>query len=228
MTMLKYRVASYEAGKKLKEAIKRRADENDFITLKEVDNVLCPSAPSDPDAEKVGWRWSDLKGMNLYVRMCRFGEAVAQPYLYICEPTIDVHKITEGPEINMELIDSDNKGIFEMNPDGIRIEIPSEEAKDKAFLDYMFENMKEILANNRDGRRKCIIWKKSRKKDVVADGVIELRREEWPCWFHCWASNRIVKEDGTVVDQLLAVCEYQDGHVERISFDHIRFVEEWE
>ena len=221
MTMLKYRVASYEAGNKLKEAIKRRADENDFITLKEVDNVMCPSAPSDPDAEKIGWRWSDLKGMNLYVRMCHFGEAVAQPYLYICEPTIKIEKITAGPENDfVTLKEVDNKGIFEMNQNGIRIEMPSEEEKDKAFLDYMFENMKEILANNRDGRRKCMIWKKSRKKDVVA--------EEWPCWFHCWSSNRIVKNDGTVVDQLLAVCEHQDGHIERINYDHIRFVEEWD
>lgn len=217
MTMLKYRVASYEAGKKLKEAIKRRADENDFITLKEVDNVLCPSAPSDPDAEKVGWRWSDLKGMNLYVRMCRFGEAVAQPYLYICTPTITIHKLTEGktafesiagPEINVKMTDPK-----ELRKEALNME-------DRAFADYLIKCLTDEMSYLRDGRRKCMVWKKSRKKDVVA--------EEWPCWFHCWSSNRIVKDNGTVVDQLLAVCEHQDGHIERINYDHIRFVEEWD
>lgn len=208
MTMLKYRVASYEAGKKLKEAIKRRADENDFITLKEVDNILCPSAPSDPDGEKVGWRWSDLKGMNLYIRMCHFGEAVSQPYLYICEPTIDVRKITAGSEINVKMTDPK-----ELRKEALNME-------DRAFADYLIKSLTDAMSYLRDGRRKCMVWRKSKKKDVIA--------EEYPCWFHCWSSNRIVKYDGKVVDQLLAVCEHQDGHVERIKFDHIRFVEEWD
>lgn len=207
MTMLKYRVASYEAGHKLKEAIKRRAYKNDFITLKEVNNVLCPSVPSDPNEEKMGWRWSDLKGMNLYVRMCRFGEAVAQPYLYICEPTIDVHKITAGPEINVEMTDPE-----ELKQGALNME-------DKAFVDYLLKSLMDAMSYV-DNKRKCMVWKKSRKKDVVA--------EEWPCWCFGWMPNRIVKSNGDTIDQTLFICEFQDGHVERINFDHIRFVEEWD
>lgn len=111
-------------------------------------------------------------------------------WLYICDPTIPISR---------EAVSNDS---FEIDI--------------LTLLTCLINSVQEM----KDGRRKCMIWKKSRKKDVVA--------EEWPCWFHCWSSNRIVKGDGTVIDQLLAVCEHQDGHVERINYDHIRFVEEWD
>ena len=41
--------------------------------------------------------------------------------------------------------------------------------------------------------------------------------------FHDWTTNRVVKEDGTIVDQLLAIVEFPDGHVERVDHKNILF-----
>ena len=106
------------------------------------------------------------------------------------------------PRLNVRVLKTDEE------PSG-----PLIDDETMAFLDRLTELAIGILEYGKDGRRKCVVI---RAKKTI------------PAWFHCWASNRIVKEDGTVIDQLLAVCEYSDGHVERINFDHIRFVEEWE
>lgn len=98
-----------------------------------------------------------------------------------------------------------------------------EKSEDDVFLEKLYErcvDLLEAMSYKNDGRRKCMVWRKSKKKGVLV--------EEFPCWFHCWSGNRITKDDGSTVDQLLAVCEFQDGHVERVNFDHIRFVEEWD
>ena len=81
-----------------------------------------------------------------------------------------------------------------------------------AFLDRLTELALGVAEYGKDTRRKCIV---TRAKKTI------------PAWFHCWTTNQIIKDDMIVTD-LLAVCEFDDGHVERVKFDHVRFVDEWE
>lgn len=149
--------------------------------------------------------WDDYRGWDLFqypmIKQARIRETKGGYTLYLPDPVpfkdFDAH-IPDHDELMEESLNM----------------------QDKAYADYFLKGLADAMVYIKDGRRKCMVWKKSKKKNVIT--------EEWPCWFHCWTSNRILKEDGTVVDQLLAVCEFQDGHVERINFDHIRFVEVWE
>ena len=200
--MLKWRMESREHAYQIKNMIKETVDILDFISVAEAKKIAFVNPEIEDDDTKWGWRWSDLKGMNIYVRTLR-GDG---SYLYICDPTIPVtiKEITNAEE-----------------------SIPEELNKqDKVYADYFVKVITDAMLYIRDGRRKCMVWKKSKKKDVIV--------EEWPCWFHCWTNNRILKEakaegeKDRYIDQLLAVCEFQDGHIERIKHDHIRFVEEWD
>lgn len=217
--MLKWRMHTKDAAYKRKRKIQETAEKNDFISVADAKRIAFELPDIEPEDGKRGWRWSDLRGgSGMRVAMIDSDDKTQQyPYLYICDPTIIIHKLTAGktafestagPEINVKMTD----------PKELRKETLNME--DRAYADYLIKGLTDAMSYLRDGRRKCMVWKKSNKKDVEIEG--------YPCWFHCWFTNRIVKNDGTVVDQLLAVCEYQDGHVERIKFDHIRFVEEWD
>lgn len=86
--------------------------------------------------------------------------------------------------------------------------IENEEPEDIDWIRYIVDQF-FIL---RDTRRPVeVIHKKDRK--------IEKRYG----MFHDWTTNRVVKEDGTIVDQLLAIVEFPDGHVERIDHKNILF-----
>lgn len=201
---LKFKMKSEEEARNAKDILQSMADMLDYITLKEVfDECGMPDTSNSEidltkelDYRSMGWRWSDLRGQS-----CKVGKAKRTWYLYLCDPPLKVNSISKKQDDY----------------------IPDESVSDET-LDFDILTLLTCLINSvqemKDGRRKCMVWKKSNKKNVEIEG--------YPCWFHCWFTNRIVKNDGTVVDQLLAVCEYQDGHVERIKFDHIRFVEEWD
>lgn len=205
---LKFKMKSEENARHVKDILQSMADTLDYITLKEVfDECGMPDTSNseidltkDVDYRSMGWRWSDLRGQN-----CKVGKAKRTWYLYLCDPPLKVNSLKPDERVEQS-IDKGNEAENEETPDFDIL----------TLLACLINSVQEM----KDGRRKCMIWKKSRKKDVAF--------EEWPCWFHCWASNHIVRDDGIVIDQLLAVCEHQDGHVERINYDHIRFVEEWD
>lgn len=77
-----------------------------------------------------------------------------------------------------------------------------------AFLDRLTELAIGILEYGKDTRRECVV---TRAKKMI------------PAWFHCWTMNQVIKDDKIVTD-LLAVCEFDDGHVERVKFDKIQFI----
>ena len=92
-------------------------------------------------------------------------------------------------------------------------------SEEQEFIDYLVDALGQMMKTVSDSRRKAMVHHKLNKKTIV----------ERPCWFHKWTTNRVQKEDGTIVDQDLAICEFlDDGHIERIAWDHIRFVEEWD
>lgn len=201
--MLKWRVENRGKGHKIKNEIREIADTLDFITLAEAKDIVNTETPIggdfhklpiDNDEVKIGWRWSDLKGNKLHIRTLKDGTT----WLYITEPTLNIH-VPEDDVVDKEKEELDYfmKALWELGVD-----------------------LLELISVKNDGRRKCVVHKKSYKKNVEI--------EEYPCWFHCWFANRIVKPSGENVDDLLGVCEFPDGHVERIRFDHIRFVDEWE
>lgn len=203
---IKLKMNSRTEAYSVKDLIKEYIETFDFITVREVLNLTnfdgSLTETFEGDDDKRGWRWSDLTGNNMMVRTLKDGTT----WLYLCDPTLEVKKAGGGYILD-ELTDKSD----------------SEKSPDDIFLDKLYEmcaDLLEVMSRKNDGRRKCMVWRKSKKKGVLV--------EEFPCWFHCWSGNRVTKDDGSTVDQLLAVCEFQDGHVERINFDHIRFVDEWD
>ncbi len=193
---MKFKVKSKEDGYNVKRAIFDLERECQYLTLYFVKDQTVEHIPVPDDLDYV---WDIHKLRESRKARVRYSKKEGAWYLYLPEPEYRVRNLRVST-----------------SPEPVKSE-------DDIFLEKLYEmciDVLEMMAAKNDGRRKCMIWKKSRKKDVEV--------EEWPCWFHCWSSNRIVKDDGAVVDKLLAVCEFQDGHVERINFDHIRFVEEWE
>ena len=95
---------------------------------------------------------------------------------------------------------------------------PSNEMTEVEFINYLIESVRDLLIDIYDSRRKCMVNKSAGRGKI----------KYYNCWFHCWTMNRVQKDDGTIVDQLLAVCEFPNGHVERIDFKNMVFVEEWE
>lgn len=92
--------------------------------------------------------------------------------------------------------------------------IDEEPMSDKEQIDYLINSMSKLIG----GKQKAMVHHKLNKKTII----------ERPCWFHKWTQNVIIRDD-EVIYQDLAICEFpEDGHVERIAWDHIRFVEEWE
>lgn len=199
---MRFSVYDKKAGVKIKKKIinvlNDKSPDGGFITVADV-KKFCGGLAISNDDYYFGWE----KEVYL-LRKIRVRETKNGWYLYLPDPKYLVVNVEPSGEFMDENKNQDDDGDESYEFDILTI------------LTCLINSLKEI----NEGRRKCMVWKKSRKKDVVA--------EEWPCWFHCWSSNRIVKDDGKVVDQLLAVCEYQDGHVERINYDHIRFVEEWD
>lgn len=208
--MLKWRMHTKDAAYKRKGKIQETAEKNDFISVADAKRIAFELPDIEPEDEERGWRWSDLRsGSGMRVAMVDSDDKTQQyPYLYICTPTITIHKLTAGPEINVEMTDPE-----ELRQESLNME-------DRAYADYLIKGLTDAMSYLRDGRRKCMVWKKSRKKDVEI--------EEWPCW--CWGMmpNRIVKSNGDIIDQTLFICEFQDGHIDRVNYDHIRFVEEWD
>ena len=220
--MLKYAMIDRELAYDVKKEIISIARDDGFISWAKVEDICCPfygRVCNDAEKTNIGWKWSDLSGNNIFVRSVKNKDNGSNTFLYISEPNF---KITDLPEYNTTWASSDP--IAELAPEGYFVLADAVnqiiDVIDKRNTEIARSEIELLVSILKDGRRKCMVHKKSRKKNVLV--------EEWPCYFHCWFNNRIVKDDGTVVDQLLAVCEFQDGHIERINFDHIRFVEEWE
>lgn len=199
---IKLKMKDRETAYNLKEEIRDYANTFDYISVKEVLNFInfdgSITETIEGDDDKRGWRWSDLKGNNIMVRTLKDGTT----WLYLCDPPLKI-----------------NKYIPDELCDGCKAE---EKDPDDIFLDKLYELIVDVLAMQAatfDGRRKVMVHRASKKKNVIA--------EEYPCWFHCWTANQIVKDNGTMVSDLLAVCEFQDGHIERVKFDHVIFVNEW-
>ena len=196
---------AYEA----KLAIIKEAEMCDFVTVEDAKRFVGYSDNDIlPEDRTLGWRWSDLKGNNIFVRMCKYGEKEAQPYLFLCDPPLTVfntNTIPAGEMAKLEITGSEED--TELDPEL------------KVFIDYAEETLMNIFGSLFETRRKAMVHHKLNKKTII----------ERPCWFHAWTNNRIQKDDGTIVDQDLAICEFlDDGHIERIAWDHIRFVDEWE
>ena len=84
-----------------------------------------------------------------------------------------------------------------------------------AFLDRLTELAIRVQTEVNDHRRKVMIRRK---------------KKEYPGWF-LYARAVIIRpataSTPEVVDDWF-MCEFQDGHCERIKYDHVRFVNEWE
>lgn len=199
MTM-KFKMDDRADAEKCKETIRETADFFDYVTLADVKMICHQINDVEEEDHDVGWRLQDLVGNHCFIRHVKDGW-----HLYICDPTIGITKLAKPEQ--------------EASP----------EIEDDMFLNKLYDMCVDIMAMsyaNRDGRRKVMVHRASKKKGVTV--------EEYPCWFHCWTTNQFTKkpkqegDSPEIITDLLAVCEFQDGHVERIKFDHVRFVEEWE
>lgn len=199
MNYLKFRMNSRESAYRVKDAIIERANNLGFVSLNDVRAICCGSlAALTEEGDNIGWKWSDLKGNNIKVVMAKMGADEKLPWLYICEPEFKVKTLYVDRE-ETEYVDKEETEI--------------KDSGDYILINELFGYLMDLYEN----RRKCYVTKTIKKK-----------KTEIKAGFHGWTENRIVKEDGTVVDQLLAICKFEDGHVERINFDHIRFVNDWE
>ena len=136
----------------------------------------------------------------------------------------DIHKLRESKKARVRY--SKKEGAWylylpepEYRPENI---YPRESMDaDDIFLDKLFDMCKKVLTmREMMSRRKCMVWRKSNKKGVLVD--------EFPCWCTDKMINPVVKDGVHIANDLLYICEFQDGHIERVRYNHIRFVEEWE
>ena len=202
---LKWRMNSRESAYRIKEAIREKTNKLDFISVADAKKIAFTMPEIEEGDAKQGWRWSDLKGSNLVVRTLKGNTH----WLYICEPTIKVIDVN-NLEQNLT-IDKETAARTTITPTGLVFEKPM---SDKEQIDYLINSMSRLIG----GKQKAMVHHKLNKKTVI----------ERPCWFHKWTQNIVVR-DGETICQDLAICEFpEDGHIERIAWDHIRFVEEWE
>ena len=134
-----------------------------------------------------------------------------------CELSFDPEDISYGwftKDLKGKMCVRHNKdGWFLYLPDPVEVPVSffqseNEESEDIEWIRYLMDQFSIIL----DRRRPVeLIHRKDRK--------IEKRYG----MFHGWTTNRVVKEDGTIVDQLLAIVEFPDGHVERVDHKNILF-----
>ena len=191
--MLKFKFKSEEGARETKKYIQDSCD--DYITLSEVISICGQPVESTwPYTSSDGWRWSDLRGLNIFVKQVR-----KTWYLYLCEPTLIITPLETS--VCSEAVEE---------PPTMPISKENFE-----FANYLAALFEDIIP---DFRLKAMVHHKEKGKII-----------ERPCYFHEWTHNVVKKEDGSEIYQDLALCQFlDDGHIERISFDHIRFVEEWE
>ena len=202
MKYLKFRMPTKNVAYAVKNVIISTAMAEDYITKSEVLKICPETYETNENDKTVGWRASDLHGNNIKVVMAKIDGNVKAS-----EDKIPWLYICE-PTVTIT-------NFLEKSPGGNS----ENKSEDQEFINYLVDALGQMIKTVADSRRKAMVHHKLNKKTVV----------ERPCWFHQWTTNRVQKEDGTIVDQDLAICEFlDDGHVERVAWDHIRFVEAWD
>lgn len=200
---MKIRVDSKQAGYAYKKHIVKLAREKEFLSLYEVYDLFPTSdwlcKDSDLDPKTIGWRSTDLRTDTVRVRSTN---NMLDWWLYFPEPDLPISSLTIDKETAARMAIKPTELIFPVKMD------------DKEKIDYFIDSFSKIFG----GKRKAMVHHKLNKKTII----------DRPCWFHTWTQNIVVR-DGEIICQDLGICEFpEDGHVERIAWDHIRFVEEWE
>ena len=235
---MKFEVISKQTGTYYKNLILKKFRENgDYITLWEVKNVLCNDA-TDED-KLVGWR-SDIRE-KMRVRETKSGWFLYLPEtnssLTWNEEKININPETyEKPELSSEVeqvtVDENGFTIKYSNPTEKFIEI-YEESNKKAdtYIEKEIEAINEVTralvhmnfdiytridklvditgANSGHFYRPCIV--KAKKSGLKEE------RQDRKAYFHRWA------ELTTGVQQVVAIVEFDDGHVEQVRPDRIIF-----
>lgn len=226
---MKFEVTSKQTGTYYKNLILKKFRENgDYISLWEVKNVLCNDA-TDED-KLVGWH-SDI------CEKMRVRETKKGWFLYLPEPsrmTWDEENInTNGPTVDQ--VEVDENGCFTIkysNPTEKFIEIYEENnKKNDTYIEKEIEAINGITralvhmnfdiytrleklmdmigANSGYFYRPCTV--KAKKSGLKEE------RQDRQAWFHRWADLT------TGVQQVVAIVEFDDGHVEQVRPDRIIF-----
>lgn len=201
-------VKDREEAKKIKEWIIEQIFAKGEILITSMVDALEVTATSSKNLLFHGYTYSDVDAIKKSQTYRTRGGLM----LYLPDP----QKLNpENPQ--GEDLEKSRKAIF--GSDGtLTIETPNE----FAMIDYLVASLKDMMLDIQEKqeleyRLKVMVHHKKGKKVI-----------ERPAWFHVWTQDSIEK-DGEIITQDLAICQFlDDGHIERISWKNIRFVEEWE
>ena len=198
---MRIEVLSKQLGYDAKNKVIELAKEFDFVRVYDVYKIFpgLAEATYDEDPDPRSIGWRSTDLRTNTVRV-RSTASGQRWWLYFPKPDLPISSLT---------IDKETAARMTIKP--TEFEKPM---SDKEQIDYLINSMSKLIG----GKQKAMVHHKLNKKTII----------ERPCWFHKWTQNVIIRDD-EVIYQDLAICEFpEDGHVERIAWDHIRFVEEWE
>lgn len=210
---MKFRVGSKETGYHFKYKIERRYEKNGtFISVAEVRDFFREN-PEDEEYQ-IGWDGDIALSKRMRVRQCKDGW-----YLYLPEPNAKIC-------FNKKKKDNEKcKAVATIEPPDIDVTVLETEAFEKLIdqLVCLRETLEQKLSHleiailNSIGRgtgytyRDCIVKaKKSGRKE---------ERQDRNAKFHRWADL------SKGVQQVVAIVEFDDGHVEQVQPDRIIFKE---
>ena len=204
---MKFYVGSKQTGNHFKNEIRKTFDKNGgFISLAEV-RGLFRETPNEDDT-RYGWDSDSDLGKKMRVRECKDGW-----YLYL--PDLNAKICFERPEPKQPLIG--DVCVFETEifeklvkaiDDGFTRLLEGEQKFNSEYLSCLYN---EIIPSFFFCTRPCIVKaKKSGRKE---------ERQDRNAKFHRWVDL------SKGVQQVLALVEFDDGHVEQVQPDRVIFKE---
>ena len=195
---MKFYVGSKETGYHFKYEIERRYEKNgNFISVAEIKDLFRENATDDD--RQTGWDGDAALIKKMRVRNCKDGW-----YLYLSEPnaTFCFDKNDRLPNIDVSVFPTES---FEKLIEEI-VELRLTLSDDLADIMFVIDRSKASFHC-----RSCIVKaKKSGRKE---------ERQDRNAKFHRWADL------SKGVQQVVAIVEFDDGHVEQVQPDRVIFKE---
>ena len=210
---MKFYVGSKESGEYYKNKIKKMIEDDTFVSLAKITEIFRGKAKNEE--RQIGWDKNSNICRKMRVRQCKDGW-----YLYLPEPNVKLW--FDDPELhipgneNVDLPDIDvcvfETELFEKLvkaiDDGFTKLLEGEQRTTDQTLEYLYNS---IIPSFFFCTRPCIVKaKKSGRKE---------ERQDRNAKFHRWADL------SKGVQQVVAIVEFEDGHVEQVKPDRVIFKE---
>ena len=202
---MKFYVGSKESGTYFKNEIRKMfANDGGSVSLAKVTEIFRGKATNEE--RQIGWDEKADLGKKMRVRQCKDGW-----YLYLPEPNVKFKAVAtiEPPNIDVCVFETE---IFEKLvkaiDDGFTKLLEGEQRTTDQTLEYLYDS---IIPSFFFCTRPCMVKaKKSGRKE---------ERQDRNAKFHRWADL------SKGVQQVVAIVEFDDGHIEQVQPDRVIFKE---